>query len=70
MIETADYCPWVYLIIAVVFARAQTPEELIKQVRAKLEKVNDYEARGKMKTNVVFIKAPVATVKIYYKKAE
>jgi hypothetical protein len=50
------------------FARAQTPEEIIQKVRAKLDKVNDYEARGKMKTNVVFIKAPVATVKIYFKK--
>ena len=51
-----------------VFVKAQTAEELIKQVRAKLDKVNDYEARGKMKTNVVFIKAPIASVKIYFKK--
>lgn len=47
---------------------AQTAEELIQKVRVKLEKVNDYEAKGKMKTNVVFIKAPVATVKVYFKK--
>jgi outer membrane lipoprotein-sorting protein len=46
----------------------QTPEELITQVKQKLDKVNDYEAKGSMKTNVVFIKAPVATVKVYYKK--
>jgi hypothetical protein len=51
-----------------VFVKAQTAEEVIQKVRAKLDKVNDYEARGKMKTNVVFIKAPVATVKIYFKK--
>lgn len=51
-----------------VFAQAQTAEEVIAQVRAKLEKVNDYEAKGKMKTNVVFIKAPVANVKVYFKK--
>jgi outer membrane lipoprotein-sorting protein len=48
--------------------KAQTAEEIIRQVRLKLEKVNDYEAKGKMKTNVVFIKAPIASVKIYYKK--
>lgn len=48
--------------------QAQTAEEIIQKVRAKLDKVNDYEAKGKMKTNVIFIKAPVATVKIYYKK--
>jgi hypothetical protein len=36
----------------------------------KLEKINDYEAEGKMKTNVAFIKAPVATVKVFYKKPD
>lgn len=51
-----------------LFARAQTAEEVISKVKARLDKVNDYEARGKMKTNVVFIKAPIATVKVYYKK--
>jgi outer membrane lipoprotein-sorting protein len=48
--------------------KAQSAEEVIKNVKAKLDKVNDYEANGKMKTNVIFIKAPVATVKVYYKK--
>lgn len=43
-------------------------EALVKKVKAKYEKVNDYEASGKMKTNVVFIKAPIAKVKVYYKK--
>lgn len=47
---------------------ALTPEELVKQVQEKLNKVNDYEAKGKMKTNVIFIKAPIANVKVYYKK--
>lgn len=47
---------------------AQTAEEIIGKVKAKLDKVNDYEASGKMKTNVIFIKAPVANVKVYYKK--
>ena len=47
---------------------AQTPEELLQKVKVKLDKVNDYEAAGKMKTNVVFIKVPVASVRIYYKK--
>lgn len=47
---------------------AQTAEELINSVKARLDKVNDYEANGKMKTNVIFIKAPIATVKVYYKK--
>lgn len=49
-------------------ATAQTPEDIIGKVKAKLDKVNDYEATGKMKTNVIFIKAPIAKVKVYYKK--
>lgn len=50
--------------------RAQTAEELMQKVREKFEKVNDYEAKGKMKMNVTFIKAPVATVRVYYKKPD
>lgn len=48
--------------------KAQPAEELIQKLKTKLEKVNDYEAKGKMKTNVAFIKTPIAAVKIYYKK--
>jgi len=41
---------------------------LIGKVKAKLDKVNDYVAEGNMKTEVVFIKAPVGKVKVYFKK--
>ena len=51
-----------------LFVKAQTPAEILKKVQAKLDKVNDYEAKGKMLTNVIFIKAPVANVKVFYKK--
>jgi hypothetical protein len=47
---------------------AQDPNDIIKSLKEKFEKVNDYEAVGRMKTNVIFIKAPIAKVKIYYKK--
>ena len=60
-------------IIAFAFistALAQSAEDLLNKVKAKLEIVKDYEAKGKLKTNVVFIKAPVANVKIYYKKPD
>lgn len=53
-----------------LYAGAQTAEEIITKVKAKLDKVKDYEAEGKMKTNVAFIKAPIATVKIYYKSPD
>lgn len=48
----------------------QTPEELLNKIKVKLEKVNDYTANGRLKTNVVFIKAPIASVKVYYKKPD
>ena len=49
-------------------SRAQTAEDILNQVKAQIARVNDYEADGKMKTNVAFIKAPVAKVKVYFKK--
>jgi len=47
---------------------AQDATALVMKVKAKLDQVNDYEADGKMKTNVAFIKAPIGKVKIFYKK--
>jgi outer membrane lipoprotein-sorting protein len=49
---------------------AQDADALVKKIKAKYEKVNDYEASGKMKTNVSFMKVPEAKVKIYYKKPD
>jgi hypothetical protein len=50
---------------------AQKPAaELLQLLRAKLDKVNDYEATGTMKTNVVFIKSTLANVKVYFKKPD
>lgn len=58
----------IILVSGGYFIQAQTAEEVIKKVQERLEKVNDYEAKGKMKTNVIFIKAPIANVKVYFKK--
>ena len=46
----------------------QDAESLLQKVRAKLDKVNSYEASGTMKTNVTFLKVPEASVKIYFRK--
>ena len=56
------------LLFLFVFSYAQDVNTLVQKVKAKLDKVNDYEAGGKMKTNIIFLKVPVATVKMYYKK--
>lgn len=56
--------------LSVIQTSAQTPAELVNRIKTKLERVNDYTAKGKLKTNVVFIKAPIASVKVYYKKPD
>jgi hypothetical protein len=47
---------------------AQDVTALVQRVKAKLDVVEDYEAEGKMKTDVAFIKAPVGKIKVYFKK--
>ena len=49
---------------------AQPEADLVKKVKAKLDRVNDYEAVGKMKIDVSFIKAPQGKVKVYFKKPD
>lgn len=48
----------------------QDMTSLVKKVKAKLDLVNDYEADGRMKTDVAFIKAPIGRVKVFYKKPD
>ncbi len=50
--------------------QAQTAEELVRTVKSKLDRVNNYSATGKMKTNVIFLKAPIAKVNVYFKKPD
>ncbi len=49
---------------------SQDIKPLLQKVKEKYDQVNDYTATGKLKTNVIFIKAPVAKVKVYYKKPD
>jgi outer membrane lipoprotein-sorting protein len=62
----------VYLFLSIVLfqlsASSQDPKILVQRVKTKLDKVNDYVADGRMKTDVAFIKAPAGKVKMYYKK--
>lgn len=47
---------------------SQDATALVMKVKAKLEKVNDYSATGKLRTDVAFLKVPVAKVNVYFKK--
>jgi outer membrane lipoprotein-sorting protein len=60
---------FVYIFLLVSFSSySQDMTALIMRVKANLDQVNDYEADGRMKTDVSFIKAPIGKVKVYFKK--
>ena len=58
------------ILFCTPFAKAQEINQLVEKVKAKLETVNDYEATGKLKTNVTFLKVPIANIKMYYKRPD
>lgn len=58
------------LLVTITNLFAQNEGELVKRVKAKLDKVNDYTAQGKMKIDVSFIDAPDSKVTVYYKKPD
>lgn len=58
----------VVLIASSWVASAQDATALILKLKAKLEKVNDYSATGRLRTDVAFLKVPVAKVNVYFKK--
>ena len=58
---------FIFLLYSIT-GSGQDMTSLVLKVKAKLDLVNDYEADGKMKTDVSFIKAPIGRVKVYFKK--
>ena len=65
-----------WLLIIPVFAMLGMPVigqdavELVNKVKAKLEKVNDYQAKARMKMDVSFIDAPPSKIVVYYKRPD
>lgn len=49
---------------------AQDANTLVKQVRDKLMKVQDYKAQAVIKTDVPFIRMPQSAVDVYYKRPD
>jgi outer membrane lipoprotein-sorting protein len=68
MMKRFFYILPVFILAFTANSYAQDAAALIKKVKTKLDKVNDYEATGEMKTNVSFMKVPAAQVKVYFKK--
>lgn len=56
------------LIFIMAIGYSQDVEGLVKRVQVKLEQVSDYQAEGRLKTDVPFMKVPESSVSIYYKK--
>lgn len=67
MKKITSVLPAVFFAVAV---QAQDANALIQKVKQKLDQVKDYEAKGKMKTNVAFLKVPVADITLYFKKPD
>jgi outer membrane lipoprotein-sorting protein len=68
MIKRLSFVPILFMMVS--YKPTNDIKETLRQVKEKYDKVNDYTATGKLKTNVIFIKAPVATVKVFYKKPD
>lgn len=58
------------LLFVACGSQAQTEKDLLKAVKTKLDKVNDYQAKGIMNIDVSFIKAPKSSVTIFFKKPD
>jgi hypothetical protein len=56
------------LLLCGLGASARDAMALIKKVKAKLDVVNDYTASGRLRTDVAFLKVPVAQVNVFFKK--
>lgn len=56
-----------FLIVSFQLSYAQTADEIVAKLKAKLVSVKDYEAVGKLKTDVAFLKIPISAVRIYYR---
>ncbi len=59
-----------FLMLVSKVSVAQEAMDLVLKVKTKIEQVKDYEATGIMKTNVPFLKVPMADVTIYFKNPD
>jgi hypothetical protein len=59
-----------FFLIEMRVVQAQDPTALMNDIRKKMEKIADYEAEARFKTEIPFLKVPDATVRIYYKRPD
>ena len=58
----------IFLFCSIEATAQQDINALLAKAKATIESVNDYKATGRMKTNVAFLKVPIANVSVYFKK--
>jgi outer membrane lipoprotein-sorting protein len=58
----------VFGLLPMFSAKGQDAMVLVQKVKAKMDKVQNYSATGRLRTDVAFLKVPVARVSIYYKQ--
>jgi hypothetical protein len=58
------------LLLTCTTLLAQDASSIIKKVKAKLDKVTDYEAKGVLKTDVKFVNIPEANITVYFTKPD
>jgi outer membrane lipoprotein-sorting protein len=63
-------CLSIAFLLTATVASAQNEAELVKKVKAKLDRVTDYQASGRMRVDVSFIDVPPSKVVVYYKKPD
>jgi outer membrane lipoprotein-sorting protein len=62
-----------YYLIFLLFPftlQAQDAAGLVKAIRAKLDKINDYHATAELKTRIPFLRVPDAEVEVFFKKPD
>ncbi len=61
-----------FLLTFVAFGRspAQDINILLSHVRARMDKVKDYQATGNLRTDVSFLKIPISRVNVFYKQPD
>ena len=63
-------CLLLLCILALARVSAQDANILVKQVKDKLLKVQDYKAQAVIRTDVPFIRMPQSAVDVYYKRPD
>jgi hypothetical protein len=63
-------CLLVFVLGCSFLSAGQDAATLMNKVRQRMAQVREYHARGRMKTDVAFLKIPVADVQVFYRQPD